>query len=113
MAVLTDAEFETSTATPNAPFGSAAATCSAPLPSISATTTVAPASARRLQIASPIPVAPPVTIAVCPLRSNGMGLVLAAHVHGHIGDHVLVQPDGNLMLTQRSEGLFEMDLSAV
>src|SRR5215472_2373286 len=113
MAVLTDAEFETSTATPNAPFGSAAATCSAPLPSISATATVAPASARRLQIASPMPVAPPVTIAVCPLRSNGMGSVLAAHVHGHIGDHILVQPDGNLMLTQRANRLIELNLPPV
>src|SRR5450432_1896071 len=112
-AALTDAELDTSIRTPKEPLPSAAASCSAPSKFKSATATVAPASARRLQIASPIPVAPPVTIAVCPVRSNGIRSGLASHVDGDLGRNVAVQTDGYLVLAERPDGILKLDLAAV
>ena len=65
----------TSASTAKAPWGSADATCLACSRFRSTTATVAPAAARRVAMALPMPVAAPVTMAVWPSRLNMTGTV--------------------------------------
>ena len=70
MARSTETIFETSHSTANDSAFNELATFAAPSKFKSATATAAPAAAKRRAIASPIPVAAPVTMAVCPFSSN-------------------------------------------
>src|ERR1700733_628540 len=67
----------------NAPPPMAAATRSAPSRSRSTIATVAPEAARRTAMASPIPVAAPVTMAVWPFSGRLIGVLASVVAFGH------------------------------
>src|SRR5213594_2808893 len=80
----------------------------------SATAIAAPARARRLAMASPMPVAAPVTMAVWPVSSNAIGaLFFFRDDDGDFGWNFAVQPHRHLVLAQLLDWLIEVNLAAI